>query len=141
MARNEMGSVSCHCNLIVDKGIRGYIKPDFYAELEPKYTFRESRDIRLSTHIEAYPAVGVSWHRDGLKLRPSRRIVITLDHDGFAELQIADAKWQDSGVYTCVATNAVGQAETSGRVVVEQVSVGLIDGAESSLTRNGQQLP
>ncbi|XP_059620294.1 muscle M-line assembly protein unc-89-like, partial [Phlebotomus argentipes] len=118
-ARNEMGSVSCHCNLVVDKGIRAYIAPDFYCGLDPLYTFREGSEIRLSAQVEAYPSVGVTWHRDGAKLRPSRRIVVTLDHNGFVELVIADAKTSDAGIYTCVASNAVGQAESCCRVTIE----------------------
>lgn len=118
-ARNDMGSVSCHCNLIVDKGIRAYIAPDFYSELEPEYTFVEGQEIRILTHIEAYPAVGVSWHRNGIKLRPSRRVAMSLDHDGSVELIIKGARAEDAGQYTCIASNAVGTAETSTTVLVE----------------------
>lgn len=120
-AKNELGSVSCHCHLTVDKGIRAYIAPDFYTGLSDQYNFAEGQEIRLYAHIEAYPSVGVSWYRNGLKLRPSRRVMISLDHDGFVELVITGASIQDAGLYSCVATNAVGQAETSGLIVIETV--------------------
>lgn len=118
-ARNELGSVSCHCHLTVDKGIRAYIAPDFYTGLSDQYSFAEGQEIRLYAHIEAYPSVGVSWFRNGVKLRPSRRVMISLDHDGFVELVITAATAQDAGLYSCTASNAVGQAETSGLVVIE----------------------
>ena len=119
MAKNELGSISCHCFLTVDKGIRAYIAPDFYTGLSDQYVFAEGEEIRLFAHIEAYPSVGVSWFRNGVKLRPSRRVMISLDHDGFVELVITSVSVQDSGLYCCTATNAVGTAETSAMVLIE----------------------
>lgn len=57
-ANNEHGSVSCHCNLTVDKGIRAYIAPDFLVALEPDCIAKCGQEIRLSAQIEAYPSVG-----------------------------------------------------------------------------------
>lgn len=119
-ARNELGSVSCHSCLVVDKGIRAYISPDFYVPLDPFYVFREGGEIRLSTKVEAYPAVGVTWHRNGMRLRPSRRISATLDSTGYVELVIAEATPRDAGIYVCVASNVVGKVETICRVAIEE---------------------
>ncbi|XP_036344439.1 muscle M-line assembly protein unc-89-like, partial [Rhagoletis pomonella] len=119
-AKNELGSVSCHCTLVVDKGIRAYISPEFYMPLDPLYIYQEGQEIRLTAKVEAYPTVGVSWHRNGVRLRPSRRICGTLDANGFVELVIADATLHDAGIYVCVASNAVGKVESSCRVVIEE---------------------
>lgn len=119
-AQNELGSVSCHCNLIVDKGIRAYISPEFCKPLDLIYTYNESEEIRIEAHVEAYPAVGVTWHHNGLRLRPSRRVQATLDSDGIVTLIISGAIVQDSGVYTCVASNAVGRVETTCRINVAE---------------------
>lgn len=121
-ARNDLGSVSCHCNLIVDKGIRAYISPDFYKALDPVYTYDEGEVIKLSAHIESFPSVGVTWHHDGLRLRPSRKISATLDSDGVVQLIISGASVQDAGAYTCVASNAVGRVESTCRVIVHENS-------------------
>lgn len=134
-AKNDLGSVSCHCHLTVDKGIRAYIAPDFYTGLSDEYRFGEGQEIRLYAHIEAYPSVGVSWFRNGVKLRPSRRVMISLDHDGFVELVISGATHQDAGLYSCVATNAVGQAETSGLIVVESA-----EDENSIMNRTGSRM-
>ncbi|KAH8390355.1 hypothetical protein KR200_010964 [Drosophila serrata] len=120
LAKNELGSVSCHCTLVVDKGIRAYISPDFYVPLDPFYIFREGSEIRLSTKVEAYPAVGVTWHRNGMRLRPSRRLTATLDSNGYVELIIAEATLRDAGIYVCVANNVVGKVETICRVAIEE---------------------
>lgn len=117
-AKNDLGSVSCHCQLVVDKGIRAYIAPEFFGTFDTLYEVGEGDPIRIYGQIEAYPTVGVTWQRDGVRLRSSRRITANLDHDGFVELIISGATKWDAGLYTCVASNAVGRVECSCRVVV-----------------------
>lgn len=60
-ARNINGSVSCRCNLVVDKGIRAYIAPEFLRGLDAVYTINSGEELRLSAQLEAYPSVGVVW--------------------------------------------------------------------------------
>ncbi|CAG5003249.1 unnamed protein product [Parnassius apollo] len=117
-ARNNSGAISCHCNLVVDKGIRAYVAPEFCCGLEPLYEVSVGDELRISAVVEAYPSVGVTWFRDGIRLRPSRRAVMTLDHDGQIELAVAPITQRDAGIYTCTASNEVGKASTSGKVEV-----------------------
>ncbi|CAB3382376.1 Hypothetical predicted protein [Cloeon dipterum] len=116
-ARNAHGSISCRCRLVVDKGIRAYIAPVFIFGLEHKEV-KLGGDVRLCAQVEAYPTVGITWHRDGIRLRPSRRMEMSLDHDGNVELRVANLGSRDAGVYTCTAVNEVGRAESSARVLV-----------------------
>ncbi|CAH0703182.1 unnamed protein product [Spodoptera exigua] len=118
MARNSSGAVSCRCSLVVDKGIRAYVAPEFCCGLEPLYRLSEGEELRISAVVEAYPSVGVTWYRDGVRLRPSRRAIMTLDRDGQIELALAAVTGRDAGVYTCTASNEVGRASTSGKVEV-----------------------
>lgn len=120
-AKNDSGEVSCHCSLYVDKGIRGYIAPEFYCSFDPIYNVKSGNEIRISGQIEAYPCVGVTWYRDGIRLRPSRRLTVTLDEEGYVELVINDATKWDAGEYKCVASNAVGLVESTCRVVVDEL--------------------
>ncbi|KAL7039652.1 hypothetical protein ACKWTF_000058 [Chironomus riparius] len=115
-ARNELGSVSCHCNLTVDKGIRAYISPEFIKPLDIVCTYNEGQDIHLEAHVEAYPSVGVTWHHNGIRLRPSRKIQASLDCDGIVSLIITETTVKDAGTYTCVASNAVGRVESTCRI-------------------------
>ncbi|CAF4744171.1 unnamed protein product [Pieris macdunnoughi] len=118
LARNNSGAVSCRCSLVVDKGIRAYVAPEFCCGLEPLYRINEGDELRISAIVEAYPSVGVTWYRDGVRLRPSRRAIMTLDRDGQIELALASVTPRDAGVYTCTASNEVGQASTSGKVEI-----------------------
>ncbi|XP_047350165.1 titin homolog isoform X6 [Vespa velutina] len=117
-AKNIHGSVSCRSILVVDKGIRAYVAPEFLYGLDAVYAVRLNDELRMSAQIEAYPSVGVVWHRDGLRLRPSRRTIMTLSHDGTVELSLAKVTSRDAGMYSCTAVNEVGRAETSTRVNV-----------------------
>lgn len=68
IASNTYGSVSCKCQLIVDKGIRGYLAPEFYCSMDPAISnLKEGEELRLSAQVEAYPTVGVMWYRDGVR--------------------------------------------------------------------------
>lgn len=43
LARNSSGAVSCRCCLVVDKGIRAYVAPEFCCGLEPLYRLSEGK--------------------------------------------------------------------------------------------------
>lgn len=119
VAENIYGAISCRCVLTVDKGIKAYIKPEFINHLEPSNCeLHEGDELNITGRIQAYPSVGIMWYRDGLKLRPSRRSVTTLSHDGRIDLTINSITRRDAGTYTCVATNEVGHAESSAIVNV-----------------------
>lgn len=117
---NEHGSVSCHCSLIVDKGIRAYIAPEFLVALNSEYSVKYDDEIRLSAQIEAYPSVGVNWYRNDIRIRPSRKIQVSLDNDGFIELLISNATFDDAGTYKCIASNAVGRVESICNIIIEK---------------------
>lgn len=129
-ATNDHGSISCHCSLIVDKGIRAYIAPEFLGALDAEYTFQCGKEIRLYAQIEAYPSVGVNWYRNNIRIRSTRRVVASIDNNGFIELIISNVTFDDAGTYKCVATNAVGRAESICNVVIEQCG----DSATNSLS-------
>ncbi|XP_047736468.1 uncharacterized protein LOC108682041 isoform X2 [Hyalella azteca] len=116
-ATNPYGCVTCRCRLIVDSGLRSYISPMFLRELED-VSVSEGETIILQTVIEAYPTIGVVWHRDGHRIRPSRKYTFDLDEDGLATLEIERARYSDGGLYTCTATNEMGTIESICRVSV-----------------------
>ncbi|XP_055374489.1 myosin light chain kinase, smooth muscle isoform X2 [Condylostylus longicornis] len=138
-AKNDLGSVSCNCSLIVDKGIRAYIAPDFYMPLDPVYVFKEGQEIRLTAKVEAYPSVGVSWHRNGARLRPSRKILATLNYDGFVELIIAEASVKDAGIYVCSASNPVGKVESTCKVIIEEATEEELRSSKPSVLRGSDK--
>lgn len=61
VATNSAGTVSCKCDLIVDKGLRTYVSPIFIKKLDKVYSIVEGSQLRIRALIQAYPAVEVSW--------------------------------------------------------------------------------
>lgn len=101
--------------------------------MDAEQRVRDGEELRLSAQIEAYPAVGVTWHRNGVRLRPSRRIIFTLDNDGFVELVISNATPADGGTYKCVASNAVGSSECTSKVIIASEQCDRRNGAGDSV--------
>ena len=60
-AKNMNGSVSCRCHLVVDKGIRAYVAPEFVRHIDAVYTVKAGGELRMTAQIEAYPTVGIVW--------------------------------------------------------------------------------
>lgn len=56
--------------------------------------------------------------RDGMRLRPSRRLITTIDHEGRVQFALASVTIRDAGLYTCTASNAVGLCKTTCQVTV-----------------------
>lgn len=64
-AQNIHGSVSCHCNLVVDQGLRAYVTPRFLTKLEPEVVeLKEGQKLCLKGEVKAYPSVVITWYRD-----------------------------------------------------------------------------
>lgn len=61
-AANSSGSVSCKCDLIVDKGIRSYVEPRFVQKLDTCYSVTEDAQLRIKATVQAYPIVGITWY-------------------------------------------------------------------------------
>ncbi|XP_063987212.1 uncharacterized protein LOC135167689 isoform X2 [Diachasmimorpha longicaudata] len=111
-AENAYGCLSCRCHLVVDEGIKAYLEPKFSRSLDSIYTVIQNDELRMTAQIKAYPAVGITWYRNGRRLRPNRNTVMSLHCDGTVELTLAHISHKDAGTYCCIATNEVGRADS-----------------------------
>ncbi len=65
----------------------------------------------------------VDWFKDGQPLQASNRLS-TLHDFGFVALDLKYTRPSDTGVYTCHATNALGQADLSAKLTVMSLKDG-----------------
>ncbi|KAG8195169.1 hypothetical protein JTE90_023344 [Oedothorax gibbosus] len=109
-AANEMGEAESSCNLTVKSA------PSFTKGLKDKSVMADEV-LKFEVEIDGNPTPDVKWYKDGQPLNPSDRVLIK-DDAGKQSLQILNAKPTDSGSYSCVLTNNLGnQAEFSNVVV------------------------
>ena len=117
-AGNELGSVACSCHLVVDGGLRAYVTPFFTHQPEDR-DVAEGGTVSLVGRFEAYPAAGVLWHRDGIRLRPSRQLDMRLDSDGSVALIVTQTRPDQAGLYSCTLGNQMGTVSATARVTVK----------------------
>ncbi|XP_040926337.1 hemicentin-1 isoform X2 [Betta splendens] len=104
LASNSAGDRSRHFNLnvLVSPTIAGS-GPDSSAE---EVTVTLSSPTSLVCEVQSYPPALVTWLKDGAAFVSSRNSRVL---PGGRTLQILNAKEEDAGKYTCVATNEAGE--------------------------------
>ncbi|KAK3506808.1 hypothetical protein QTP70_028372 [Hemibagrus guttatus] len=84
-----------------------YVPPNIKGE-EVNSTVLIGRSVELRCQSDAIPPPTLSWRKDGRPLY--RKPGLTVSEDG-SVLQITSAQIQDTGRYTCEATNIAGKTE------------------------------
>ncbi|XP_039667627.1 hemicentin-1 [Perca fluviatilis] len=104
LASNSAGDRSRHFNLnvLVSPTIAGS-GPDGYSE---EVTVTLSSPTSLVCEVQSYPPALITWLKDGTPFDSSRNVRVL---PGGRTLQILNAKEEDAGRYTCVATNEAGE--------------------------------
>ncbi|XP_045541661.1 twitchin-like [Papilio machaon] len=94
------------------------------SETAPAFTFQlrprvmQARDTcKLLCCLSGKPTPTVKWYKDKREL--SKYDYNMTHSDGVVTMEIVDCRPEDSGKYTCVATNVHGTDETSCVVIVE----------------------
>lgn len=75
-------------------------------------TVTEGESVTLECHISGHPQPTVTWYREDYKIESSMDFQITFKA-GLARLVIREAFAEDSGRFTCTATNKAGSVSTS----------------------------
>lgn len=75
--------------------------------------------VKLLACLKAKPAPDVRWFHNGKDI--SKYEFTQTHRDGVVTLEIPSCSVDDAGSYTCRATNSLGEAETTGQVIIEGV--------------------
>ncbi|KAJ8038941.1 Hemicentin-1 [Holothuria leucospilota] len=117
-ARNDFGSAASSTRLRVT----GLAQPSIGA-VSPSETVTEGNKVSLLCEIVmGNPPPVIEWYRDGRPLTPE----VGRQRLEYGRLVIESAHLSDSGRYTCIATNEVGNASVSTQLIVQVPPV--IDG-------------
>uniref|UniRef100_A0A3B4YJ26 Palladin n=1 Tax=Seriola lalandi dorsalis TaxID=1841481 RepID=A0A3B4YJ26_SERLL len=108
--------------------------PQFLQKLKSQEV-AEGSPIRLECRVIGNPLPLVRWFCEGRELHSSPDIQILRDGD-LHTLVIAEAFEDDTGRYTCVASNSLGADNTSAEVYIEGASSSDSDG-EGAKSRSG----
>ncbi|TSL47575.1 Hemicentin-1 [Bagarius yarrelli] len=90
-----------------DYDLHVYVPPNIMGE-EVNSTVLIGRSLELRCQSDAIPPPTLSWRKDGRPLY--RKPGLSVSEDG-SVLQITSAQIQDTGRYTCEATNVAGKTE------------------------------
>lgn len=93
--------------------------PVFTTHLQSYEKLVEGQNIQLEAQVEprADPNLKIEWYKNGIPLTTGSRIRSTFDF-GLVILQINSLRDDDSGIYTCKATNQVGEAVSTSSIRV-----------------------
>ncbi|XP_042525465.1 obscurin [Dipodomys spectabilis] len=86
-------------------------------------TVTEGKHARLSCFVTGEPKPQTVWKKDGRPLAEGRRHVVYEDAQENFVLKILFCRPSDRGLYTCTASNLVGQTYSSVLVVVREPAV------------------
>lgn len=95
-------------------------KPSFTVQLNGPTNLVEGQSAHYECRIEPYPDpnMKVEWFHNGKPLSTGHRYRTTCDF-GFASLDVLTVYAEDSGTYTCKATNKLGSAQSSIKLDVK----------------------
>lgn len=91
-------------------------RPMFGTQLSDRTCTEHSSSVKFTCSLIS-SACDISWEKNDIPLRALNRYRTTLE-DGLAILEIFDVNSEDSGKYSCIASNKLGECKTSAKLNV-----------------------
>ncbi|XP_061918882.1 obscurin-like protein 1a [Entelurus aequoreus] len=73
-----------------------------------KFVVAEGKHAKFRCSVTGKPKPEIIWKKDEVILEPGRRHLIFEDREGYYTLKVLYCKVQDTGLYVCAASNALG---------------------------------
>lgn len=83
-------------------------EPPVRASKAKKFAVAEGKHAKFRCFVTGKPKPEIIWRKDGVPLEPGRRHLIFEDREGYYTLKVLYCKVQDTGLYVCAASNALG---------------------------------
>jgi hypothetical protein len=115
-AKNELGEIQTECKLNVVNA------PTFIQGLQDRVVAAKET-LELTVQVAGSPQPTVNWLKAGKEIKADEKkySIVPIDKDGNAKLIVKDASEEDQALYSCVAKNKLGSAQTDGQVKVSAV--------------------
>lgn len=115
VVRNDLGSASTECELIVTKPVRA---PEFKVKLK-SLKVTEGEQVQFDVRASGNPEPKIEWFRGTQTISNEGRFTVKSgEGDEQYSLIIADTTTDDAGTYKCVASNTEGKATCRGELEV-----------------------
>ncbi|XP_071942496.1 myosin light chain kinase, smooth muscle-like [Antedon mediterranea] len=116
---NSEGKASTSCKVLVDESGDVGIPPSFMQKPH-QMNIDEGTIITLTCKVDGDPEPNVFWYKESRIIKPSDRVQLV--SKGFSHsLRIPAAIVTDTGSYTCIAKNEVGEEKCTVSVMVHQI--------------------
>jgi hypothetical protein len=112
-AVNDLGEAETKGQLIVKA------PPRFVKKMVDMSCMTEEK-LAMDVVVEGSPKPEVKWYKDGQLIIASERIKFTELEDGRFQITIERVTLEDSGAYSVVASNAIGQMSEFWNLVAQQ---------------------
>ncbi|XP_073318223.1 obscurin-like protein 1a [Pagrus major] len=88
-----------------------------------KFAVAEGKHAKFRCFVTGKPKPDIIWKKDGVHLEPGRRHLIFEDREGYYTLKVLYCKVQDTGLYVCAASNALGNTLSAVHLSVKGPAV------------------
>uniref|UniRef100_A0A8C6U267 Obscurin like cytoskeletal adaptor 1a n=1 Tax=Neogobius melanostomus TaxID=47308 RepID=A0A8C6U267_9GOBI len=88
-----------------------------------KFAVAEGKHAKFRCLVTGKPKPEIVWKKDGVALDPGRRHLVFEDREGYYTLKVLYCKSQDTGLYVCAASNALGNTLSAVHLTVKGASV------------------
>ena len=125
VASNELGKIASDTVVQIKRPSlpNNPEKPSFDIVLPTETNLVEGKPLKLSAKISGNPKPETKWLKDGKAILNDNRVIISSFSDGTLSLEIEAVRVEDSGNYTLVTSNHLGEVSSAVAVNVKPVLV------------------
>lgn len=84
-----------------------------------KFLVTEGKHAKFRCFVTGKPKPEIIWKKDGVPLEADRRHLVFEDREGYYTLKVLYCKMQDTGLYICAASNALGNTLSAVHLTVK----------------------
>ncbi|KAL1022128.1 hypothetical protein UPYG_G00022490 [Umbra pygmaea] len=95
-------------------------EPNLNSTKVKKFTVSEGKHAKFRCFVTGKPKPEIIWKKDGVPLEAGRRHLLYEDREGYYTLKVMYCKQQDTGLYVCAASNALGHTLSAVHLTVKE---------------------